>query len=249
MAITPPTTSFLNYTIYTGSYESLLDHISQWITAPRFHLILSINPYIHAIAKRHPDLQSILYSATTCLPDGVGITLAANLLSTPIPHRITGIDLITHLFRSHRFSFYIIGSTPTIHDHFREKFSQEYPNVSILGGHHGYFKDPMPIINDIKDKQPDIILVGTGCPHQERFLAMLQLHISKGVGINVGGSFDVLSGHLKRAPLWMQRCGLEWLFRLIQSPKKIGRLYDSFWFVYDVFKSWRQSKKQPDKMT
>ena len=105
-----------------------------------------------------------------------------------------------------------------------EKLREKYPGLSIVGTHDGYFKDEEPVVREINEKQPDVMLVCLGAPKQEQFMARHQEELRVGLMAGLGGSLDGFAGNVKRAPEWMIRCNLEWLYRLLKEPRRIGRM-------------------------
>ena len=160
----------------------------------------------------------------------------------PLEERVAGFDLISNLFKEfagEEINFYFLGSKPGIVDQAVENLKKDYPNLNILGYHHGYINrdDQQKIIADINSKNIDLLLVGMGVPLQERFLDNNLKNLKVGAAVTVGGSFDVLAGKVNRAPLWMQKAALEWFYRLLQEPSRFGRMLALPKFIFLVLKS------------
>ncbi len=196
------------FPIAQTTYDEVIETVEQFLKIKKFHRIVTLNP---EMVVGSPDTTADLY-----LPDGKGLVVAAKLLKNQTLNQITGSDLTPKLFQK-KFSFYLVGTTPEI----LQKALQVVPNV--VGSHHGYFLDDEEIIEDIKIKRPDIVLAGLGFPKQDDFLKRCEHVLDYGVGIGVGGVFDILAGTKKRAPVWMQKAGLEWLFRGLIEPRRIKR--------------------------
>lgn len=202
--------------------------------------VVTANPEIVMYAKASPNFNSLLHSADYITADGIGIVKAAQFLGTPLPGRITGYDLLCSLLEvasQKNYSIYFLGAKEETLNLALKNMTNSYPNLTIAGSHHGYFEISDPtIIENIKKTQPDFIFVALGFPRQEQWIASAQKVIGGGVFIGVGGSFDVLAGTVKRAPLFWQNLHLEWLYRLIKQPTRLKRMIALPKFVYHIFK-------------
>jgi N-acetylglucosaminyldiphosphoundecaprenol N-acetyl-beta-D-mannosaminyltransferase len=145
------------------------------------------------------------------------------------------------------YSLYILGSYPGVASKAALNLTKKYPGIKIAGTHHGYFscedvkngnsggnKEEEEIIAEIRENRPDILLVGMGVPKQEKWINKNLEKLDVPVCIGVGGSFDVLSGRIPRAPLWMQRHGMEWIYRSIKQPNRAFRVLALFYFIWLV---------------
>ncbi|ODS50627.1 MAG: N-acetylglucosaminyldiphosphoundecaprenol [Halanaerobium sp. 4-GBenrich] len=205
-------------------------------------LIVTPNSEMLAMAAENSELARILNSADLATPDGIGVVIASKILGQPLEERVAGFDLISNLFKEfagEEINFYFLGSKPGIVDQAVENLKKDYPNLNILGYHHGYINrdDQQKIIADINSKNIDLLLVGMGVPLQERFLDNNLKNLKVGAAVTVGGSFDVLAGKVNRAPLWMQKAALEWFYRLLQEPSRFGRMLALPKFIFLVLKS------------
>lgn len=203
-------------------------------------LIVTANPEIVMLAKRDRGFMECLEGAKIVTADGIGIVIAARVLGSPLKQRVTGIDLVTSLFeraKKDKYRFYLVGAKPGVAEKAAANIKQRFPWVEIVGIHHGYFQDDSQIIEDIKGKKPHILLAALGMGRQERWIREKIQSIGVPVSIGVGGSFDVFAGEAKRAPIWMQRAGLEWLYRLILQPSRIGRMLQLPKFLAEVIVS------------
>ncbi|ADQ13948.1 WecB/TagA/CpsF family glycosyltransferase [Halanaerobium hydrogeniformans] len=204
-------------------------------------LVVTPNSEMIAMAAEDSELAEILNSAALATADGAGVVLASMIMGDKLPERVAGFDLINHLFsdlEQEDYNFYFLGSKPGIVDRAVVNLKQKYKNLNIAGYHHGYLDKELQeeIIAEINAKEIDLLLVGMGVPLQERFLANNLAKLKVKVAITVGGSFDVLAGEVNRAPLWMQKVGLEWFYRLIQEPSRFARMLALPKFIYLVTK-------------
>lgn len=170
--------------------------------------------------------MQILQSADLIVPDGSSILWAAKVLKKPLKARVTGIDLMQLLLKEAEkkgWSVYFLGAKPDVVEKAAINVQRKLPKLNICGYHHGYFDDNYLPLQQINEAKPDLLFVGMGAPRQERWLYTNKNQIQCGVAMGVGGSFDVLSGTTKRAPVWMQKRGLEWLYRYLREPKRLKR--------------------------
>lgn len=203
-------------------------------------MVVTPNAEMIMRARDNKELADILNNAELSLPDGAGVLLASHLLQIDIKERVSGFDLMVELLSNNfkkDYSVYFLGGRPGIAEKMVERLRKEpkkilpgskifSDKVKIFGFQHGYLDKELKtsLIDEINDKRPDILFVGMGAPLQEKFLEENMDDLEIKVGITVGGSFDVLAGELKRAPDWMQKAGLEWLFRLFQEPARFKRM-------------------------
>ncbi len=194
------------------------------------NLIVTPNPEIVMKAKEDEEFKTIINEkASLVIPDGIGIIKGANILGTPLKERVAGYDLICNLLEKYKDgskTFYFWGSKPGIAETAKTKMEEKYPDIKIVGVDDGYFDDAkkQEIISKIEKLKPDILLVGVGFPKQEKLISeLLDKNIFK-IGIGCGGSIDVLSGTVKRAPKILIKMHMEWSWRLIKQPSRIGRM-------------------------
>ncbi|MCP4051325.1 MAG: WecB/TagA/CpsF family glycosyltransferase [bacterium] len=222
------TISLFGYNINQCSYYDILKSLPSLSSNKMFNIIITLNPQIIVKAEKSDSMRSFIKRAAFCVPDGTALIISALLIKRKKINRITGIDLVSKLLSTNN-SFYLAGGREEVIIRAVENISKAYPGVCIKGYHHGFFSDrqEQAVIEDIKIKKPDIILVGMGYPEQELFLEKLSGQLNSGTGIGVGGSFDVLSGSKKRAPRLIQYLGLEWFFRGLIEPARMA----GWWFI------------------
>lgn len=202
-------------------------------------LVATANAEMLMRATHDGALRRILQGAAMVTPDGAGTVWAAHHLGHAMPERVAGYDMVQELMREapakHRRIFFF-GSAPGVADKAKKKAEQLYPGIEIVGTRNGFFTaaDEPAIIEEIKAAHPDILLAALGVPKQEKWLAKHLGELGVPVAIGVGGTFDVMAGIMKRAPRWMQRAKLEWLFRGMMQPQRAGRLLALPRFVLKV---------------
>lgn len=174
--------------------------------------------------------DDIVKNAEIINADGASVVIASRFLRQPLPERVSGIDLMQELLKvseEKNFSVYFLGAKQEIVSKMVKNFAMEYPNLNVSGYRNGYFErdDWENIANEIKQRNPDIIFVGITSPIKEYLIDFLMKQDINSIFMGVGGSFDVLSGKIKRAPVWMQKTSLEWLFRVLQEPRRLFNRY------------------------
>ncbi|MBQ1868623.1 MULTISPECIES: WecB/TagA/CpsF family glycosyltransferase [Selenomonas] len=202
-------------------------------------LIATANAEMIMRATHDKELQDILNDAALVVPDGAGTVWAAHHLGHDMPERVAGFDLAQELMRiapKKKRRVFFFGSAPGVAEKAKAKAEELYPGIEIVGVRNGFFteKDESEIIAQIKEAKPDLLLAALGVPKQEKWLYKHKEELGVPVSIGVGGTLDVMAGVMKRAPLWMQKAKLEWLFRGMLQPKRAGRLMALPKFVLKV---------------
>ncbi|MFW0861250.1 MAG: WecB/TagA/CpsF family glycosyltransferase [Dethiobacter sp.] len=193
------------------------------------HFIASVNPEICLAARRNSALLAALLAADLRIPDGIGIVLASRLCGGQLRERVTGIDLMEELVAlaaAEGKKIFLFGAADGVAAAAASKLKERHPSLIVAGTAHGYLPQAPDgeVACNIAASGADLVFVALGSPRQELFVAKHGAASGAKILMVVGGSFDVLSGRLRRAPLLYQRLGLEWFYRLIQQPKRILRL-------------------------
>jgi N-acetylglucosaminyldiphosphoundecaprenol N-acetyl-beta-D-mannosaminyltransferase len=205
----------------------LLAELKQGIEAqapPR--VIQFVNANKVAMVRNDPGMGELLERADYVLADGQPMLPLAAMLGLQIPERIDGIGLMQKLLRMadrEGFSVYLLGARQEIVEECVRRVGMDFPGVRIAGYRNGYFKEAeIPeIAAAIRATKPDLLFLGMGSPMKERLADTWREQLGARVIQGVGGSFDVMAGMVKRAPQWMQRCGIEWLYRVLQEPRRM----------------------------
>ena len=191
------------------------------------HQVVTINPEGVWIANNDPEMAEIINNAALVTPDGNGILWAAQKLGMPLKERVTGIELLENICRrgaAEGWRVYLLGAKPGVAEAAAEKLKQKYPGLNIVGCDNGYFRDrEEQAVAAVRNAKADVLFAALGMPYQEKWLYQHRADLSCKVAVGVGGSFDVLAGLVKRAPLLWQRLKLEWLWRLLSDPKRWRR--------------------------
>ena len=205
-------------------------------------MVATANAEMLMRATHDEELRRILNASALVVPDGAGTVWAARHLGHAMPERVAGYDLAQELLRcapAEGRRVYFFGSAPGVAEKAKAKAEQLYPGIEIVGVRNGFFSpaDNAAIIAEIRAARPDLLLVALGVPKQEKWIAAHLAELDVPVAIGVGGTLDVMAGVMKRAPLWMQKAKLEWLFRGLMQPKRAGRLLALPKFVLKVHAS------------
>ncbi len=191
--------------------------------------------------------SSIVRTADYVIADGIGVIIASKLLGCPLPERIAGYDLLVELLKSGNEkgrSIYLLGAKKEVIERAVENVKVNYPHLKVAGWHDGYFNwESTEIMDEIKLKKPDLIFVALGFPKQEIWISKNIGSVDKGIFMGVGGSFDVLAGAVKRAPIMWQKINLEWLYRLIKQPSRWKRMLVLPQFMIKIIKEKFSSRK------
>lgn len=173
------------------------------------------------------SFRQLLNEASLVLPDGAGVVLGAKILGTPLKEKVAGIEFgeeICQVLAKNGGRLYLLGGKPGIAEAAGEKLAQKYPGLVICGTADGYFKDEQAVVEKVNAAQPDVLFVCLGAPKQEKFIKEHFAQLNATLMLGLGGSLDGYAGVAQRAPKWMIDLSLEWLYRLVKDPKRIGRM-------------------------
>jgi N-acetylglucosaminyldiphosphoundecaprenol N-acetyl-beta-D-mannosaminyltransferase len=206
-----------------------IDRIAHFLEAGGTRQVVTINPEFIIAARRDRRFYQVLREADLAVADGIGVVWAARLLGDRLPERVGGIDLVERLAeRAARegYRVFLLGAAPGVAEDAAEALTARYPRLRVAGTYAG---SPLPseraaIRTVIGAAHPDILLVAFGAPAQDLWIAENQSAVGVPVAIGVGGAFDFLAGRIRRAPRWIQRIGLEWLYRLARQPSRWRRM-------------------------
>lgn len=203
--------------------------------------ILAVNPEKVIRAQQDRTLLDQLRTADLLIPDGIGVILAMRLLGLGQAERVPGSELMPKLCEravAKGYSVFLFGASVEVNQQAVAALQRRYSGIQIVGSHHGYVKEDemQSVITLINECRPDLLFVALGSPHQElwisRYLPQLHVKVCQGVG----GTFDVLAGHVRRAPKIFRSLHLEWFYRLVSNPTRIRRQTALPLFAYRVLK-------------
>ena len=215
--------------------------------------IVTANAEILYHAHKNRDQGALLHSADLIVADGIGVVKAADTLGRPLQGRVTGIDLMGELVaraEASGSSVYLLGAAEASVRGAAATLQKKHPALQIAGWHDGYFneEEKETLLADIAEKKPDFLFIGMGFPAQDRFFIQHQARLPAGLTMGVGGSFDALSGTVKRAPAWVQRVNLEWAYRFAQNPRRLGRIGALPGFLLAVRRQKRLERQERRRM-
>ena len=228
--ITPATLNIRNIRLVNVALDDALNAIHAAVRQKVVTKIAFVNADCINIAARNAVYLADLQAMDWVFTDGIGVRLAGQLLKQPVRANVNGTDMFPRLCEDLALEgrrIFLLGAAPGVAHAAGEWAQARYPGLKLVGTHHGYFKpDELPdVLERIRQAQPDVLLVGLGAPHQERWIQAHATALGVPVTMGVGGLYDYYSGRIPRAPLWMRRHGLEWLFRLWQEPSRLARRY------------------------
>lgn len=218
------------------NFEQAIDILKQYLKGDKNNIVVTPNPEMIILAKDDTEFRSILNSASLCTADGIGVVYATKLTSTKLTERVCGYDMTVEMLKLHKetnASFYILGAGKGVAQKAVNNLKNEYQGINILGYHDGYFdeREEKKIINEIVELKPDILIIGLGMKKQEFFALKYKDILPCKITFCVGGTIDVLSGEVKRAPDIFINAHLEWFYRLITNPSRFFRMLKLPYFV------------------
>lgn len=233
--------SYLGINVSPLTYKGIIDDLRTRMAQGEQSTIIAVNPEKVMTAQRDPQVKELINGSTYQIADGVGILLAAKLKGGNITSRVTGVDMMASLLEfaaqeGHPVYFY--GAKEPVVTKAISNIQNSYPDIQVAGYTNGYEKDEQALVDKIHQSGAKIIFVALGSPKQELWI---RRNMSKLPNIQVfqgvGGSFDVFSGTVKRAPAGFRKLGLEWLYRLLSSPSRFKRQLNLPIFLFKVLKS------------
>lgn len=251
--------SFFGIEVMNVDFREASERLEQALEGEGLTVISTPNTEIVMMARKDEEMKTILNASDLVVPDGIGLIHGSKIRGCRMKERVTGFDLsvkMLELANEKGYGVYLLGGKPGVGERAAENLKKKYPGLRIAGVHHGYFKGAQDGITDSEEDRKilakieaggtDILFVGMGYPKQERWIYRNRAKIRAKVAIGNGGVTDILAGEAKRAPEVFQRLGLEWLYRLLKDPKRLGRQMNLPLFLLRVFVD-RTSVKRVDK--
>lgn len=221
--------------------DDMIDRIGAWIREGGPHQICTANPEFVMEARRNPPFAAVLEAADLCIPDGVGLLWAARRLGRRLPERVTGSDgvpLIASRAAEQGWRLFLLGAAPGVAERAGARLVELFPGLQVVGAYAGSPSDAdaPEILARVASARPDVLFVAYGAPKQDLWISKHAAALGIPAMMGVGGSLDFLVGAQKRAPRWLQRLNLEWLYRLIVQPWRWRRQLALPRFVLAVLK-------------
>ena len=244
----------LNTFIDNLSMKETVEKVDEYVRQGRPLHLMGVNADKINSLNKNRRLKRIVNSCEVINADGASVIWAAKILKKPLKERVAGVDLMERLIalaEKKQYSIFLLGAKQDVVEQTVKAIEHKYPKVRIAGFRNGYFskKEWGCVAQELKESGAQIIFVGITSPLKEYLVEYLQSAGVQGVFMGVGGSFDVISGKIPRAPLWMQKAGLEWLFRVLQEPGRLWKRYlvGNTRFIISVYRE-KYRKRSVDKL-
>jgi len=210
--------------------EEALRRCDGFVRAGGFAQHMAVNAAKLVTMQTDREMLDITRRCALVTADGTGVVWAARVLGTPLPARVAGIDLMEELFglaERRGYTVYILGAKAEVLERAVTELRRRHPALKLAGYRDGYFgsDEDAAIADEIRRAEPDMLFVAMSSPRKERFLGEHGPSTGVSFAMGVGGAIDVVAGETRRAPRWMQVVGLEWLYRLLQEPRRLVRRY------------------------
>jgi N-acetylglucosaminyldiphosphoundecaprenol N-acetyl-beta-D-mannosaminyltransferase len=225
--------TILDVTVHRVTAQAVRERLDSFVHSGQPHQIVTVNMDFLRLARTDAAFQDALNGADLSVPDGVPVLWAAKLLGKPLAERVTGVDIVEQgsaLAAERGYRIFLLGAEPGVADAAAAELSRRYPGLWVAGIYSPPF-GPMSeeanarMVQMVRDARPDMLFVAFGAPRQDTWIAQHRHELGVPVMVGVGGTFNFLAGRVSRAPLWMQRRGLEWLYRLRQEPRRLWKRY------------------------
>lgn len=222
------------------SMEETLHKIEGFILSgqPHQHVVVNVDKLVKA--SRDSGLRAIINDCALVNVDGMPVVWASRLLGKPLKERVAGVDLFESLMRragEKGWRVFLLGAREEVVSAVAQQYQRRYPQLVLAGYRNGYWNgeaEEARVVEQIRDSRADLLFVAISSPKKEQFLGRYQAEMKIPFAMGVGGTFDVAIGRVKRAPLWMQKSGLEWFYRFLQEPRRMFRRY----FIDDMAFIW-----------
>ncbi|WP_275451964.1 WecB/TagA/CpsF family glycosyltransferase [Pseudomonas sp. RL] len=209
--------------------DETVESIKDSVADDRFtqHVVVNVAKLVNM--RTDSQLRESVHSCDIINIDGMGVVLGARILGFSVPQRVAGIDLFHELLRmseQNGYPVYLLGAQAEVLEEAVQKIKVSYPNLRVAGHHHGYFwENEEAVVEDIRSSGAKLLFVAITSPKKENFINRWRDKLGVTFVMGVGGTFDVVSGKIKRAPQWMQNYGLEWFYRVLQEPRRMWKRY------------------------
>lgn len=223
--------------VHNLTMNQTIEEIGRFIETRSPHHVVTLDASMCVTAQTDTALFNIVQNSELVTPDSAGVLWACRYLGTPLTERVSGVEIVERLCASsgdRGWRLFFFGAAPGVAEEAQATMEARYPGCRIVGARNGFFgpEDDADIVRQIRDSRPDVLCVALGIPRQELWIDEHRNLLDVPVMIGVGGSFDVFSGRVKRAPGWMQKLSLEWLYRLYSNPRKISKVLTLPRFVW-----------------
>lgn len=232
------------------SMEETLQKIEGFVRSggPHQHVVVNVDKLVKA--SKDPELRRIINECALINVDGMPVVWASRLLGKRLKERVAGVDLFEFLVQraaEKGWRVFFLGAQEEIVQGVKDLYEKKLPGLQVAGYRNGYWRsdEEATVVKLIAESRPDLLFVAISSPKKERFLGRYQAEMKVPFAMGVGGTFDVVVGNVKRAPMWMRRWGLEWFFRFLQEPRRMFKRY----FIDDLYFFWLLLKEMFRKLT
>ncbi len=230
--------TYLGVEVSPLTYEEIVNEVQERMARHEQSTVIAVNPEKVMTANRDPQVKMLINESTFQIPDGVGVLLASKLKGGKITSRVTGVDMMGKLLdfaTNHGHSVYFYGAKEEVVTKAISEIQKDRPSLQVAGYTNGYEKDEAALVQRIHDSGANLLFVALGSPKQELWIKRNLINLPNVLVFQgVGGSFDVFSGMVKRAPAFFRKFGLEWLYRLGSNPSRIKRQLNLPIFLWRV---------------
>lgn len=236
-----------------------IDRIENYIKERKTcqHVVVNVSKFVEM--RKDLQLRKIISDCDIINADGMPIVWASRILGQPLPEKVSGIDLFQNLVRlceEKGYSPFFFGAREWVVKKAASEFLKRHPDLKIAGYRDGYYseEEEPQIAEMIRNSKADMVFVGFSSPMKEIFLEKWMPVMQVPFCMGVGGSFDVVAGRTRRAPVWMQKRGLEWLYRIYQEPRRMWKRYAKtnpvfIWMIFKEYLRLKKASSQPDRIT
>lgn len=241
------TVSILGLPIQNVTMEEAVRDVYPFLERKESRIVVTPNAEILQAYANDSKVHETLLQADYVIPDGIGVVLASRSLGTPLKEKVAGVELAAHLIalcERDGKRVYFLGAKPGVAELAKENFLKKHPALQVVGFRDGYFRpeEEPAIIEEINGLGVDMLFVCLGAPRQEIWMVEHRRLLKVGVMLGLGGSLDVFAGTVKRAPRWMIRMGLEWLYRICKEPWRFKRVMELPFFLMSIKKRSKEQK-------
>lgn len=243
------TEEIMGFPVDVLTYDDVINDLPNYLQTDKKMSAISVNPQIIVEGQNQIEIYKFIKESTHRIPDGIGVVLVSKLIGGQIKERVAGIELMTRFLEYanvHQKSIFLYGAKPEVVSDAAAQIKKDYPDLILSGKIDGYTTSTeKEIVAEINQAKPDFLFVALGFPKQEEWLARNMDRLDVSVFQDVGGSFDVLSGHVKRAPQFFIDVHLEWLYRSLTDFKRFKRILQLPVFV--IKSLWWKVRTRNDK--
>jgi N-acetylglucosaminyldiphosphoundecaprenol N-acetyl-beta-D-mannosaminyltransferase len=222
-----------------------VQRVESFIEQGGTHRYFAVNIHKIVTFRRSPEMQSIANRSDLVTADGQPVVWASRWFGRPLKSRVDGVglmDRLVDLASRRQYGIYLLGARAEVLQTLIERYRERFPALKVVGSRNGYWSDEEEhsVVSAIREARPDILFVGISSPRKELFIDRNLTQMQVPFAMGAGGSFDVIAGFTQRAPLWMQRSGLEWFWRVLQEPRRMWKRYllDGIQFGFIVIRAF-----------